>query len=121
MPTYFARVVLHRTDSSDDYTDLHTEMDVIGFKRSIIGSNKKSYRLPSGMYYFDSSRSGDLYTTANAAHDAAATAVAKVMRDEKLYVKNANKPPTILVITVDESVWTGLNPEPIKLAPRPIG
>lgn len=120
MPAYFARIVLHHTDSSDDYTDLHTEMAAIGFGQTIFGeTNKRMYKLPSGMYYFDSSRNGDRYSTISAAHIAAAAAVAKVMQDEKSYVKNANQPPTVLIIATSQSMWAGLNLEPIKLVPRP--
>ena len=100
---FIARVVLHHTDSSDDYTDLHAEMETRGFSRTISNNSQARYRLPPGEYFFEST----LYTT-NQVADLARAAVAAVMTDENIKVKAANKTPSVLVTSSNDISWSGL-------------
>ncbi|MCA8830506.1 hypothetical protein [Hymenobacter pini] len=121
MNSYIARVVLHRTDGSDDYADLHAEMLKIGFRRDIEDQEKVKYRLPSGTYHYDVARpvSGVQHRSIDAVYNSVKAAIEKVMEDETLYIRQANRPPSILISQADETTWSGLAPLPTpKILPR---
>ena len=117
MPNYLARVVLHRlnskgNDSSEDYKDFHAFMEKIGFEQIIEGQTDKTYHLPGGMYYFDSTRpinKGRTYTL-DSAYQAVNAAVEEVVKDESQYIKDANNPHTVFVAETPRSRWIGLKP-----------
>ncbi|MVN76908.1 hypothetical protein GO988_11290 [Hymenobacter sp. HMF4947] len=97
------RVVLHRIDDSEDYTDLHSQMESRGFSRIIVGSDGRRYRLPPAEYVLVS----DTLNRENVKKLAEA-AVAEVMKDETTYIKKANKEPSIMVTSGDGVSWSGL-------------
>ena len=49
MANYIARVELHKA-GYDDYEKLHAEMQQRSFARTIVGSDNKTYQLPTGTY-----------------------------------------------------------------------
>jgi hypothetical protein len=113
-PSYTARVVLHRTDGSDDYTDLHVLLEQQGFKRIITADDDKQYKLPAGTYFFDATAPLNTYQgyTLEKAYQAVEMAVAEVMRDERRYIQDANTPPSIFVVQSDVAIWSGLKAVP---------
>lgn len=58
MTTFIVRVELHGATESD-YEHLHTAMAQIGFVRTVIGSDGKTYRLPTAEYRIDSTSTVD--------------------------------------------------------------
>jgi hypothetical protein len=111
MPNYLARVVLHRTDGSDDYTDLHTEMDNRGFSQRLSNYDPRfpssTVQLPGGTYFFDAARPMNRAKnySLDEAYKAVQAAISTVMLDEKQYIKDYNNPPTLLVFQVDAGRW----------------
>ena len=107
MDSYIVRVVLHHTDSSNDYTDLHAEMAKQEFKQTITGKDDNGKEevcdLPGGMYSLLENN-----TTVKEVHARASKAVAEVMKDEKASVKAANKPASVFVAQTTALRWTGL-------------
>jgi hypothetical protein len=99
---FIVRVVLHRTDGSDDYTDLHAEMRKRGFSRTIDSDDGKTYRLPPAEYFIESP------ATTDRIKELAEEAVDAVMADEETYIQRANKQPTILVTSSAHITWSGL-------------
>lgn len=123
MPTFIARVVLHRTDGSDDYTDFHAEMKAIDFEQTIHGhylaTKEKTHRkLPGGTYVFDHERPGNQQSklTLQEHFDKIKAAVQKVMADEKTYIKRANNPPSIFLVEAASGglEWAGLKDAPVE-------
>ena len=51
MSQFFSRVELQGYPTEDQYQRLHNAMDRIGFKRTIVGSDGRAYKLPTGTYY----------------------------------------------------------------------
>jgi hypothetical protein len=51
MSQYFARVELQGYPTEDQYQRLHNAMDNIGFKRMLIGNDRRTYKLPTATYY----------------------------------------------------------------------
>ena len=50
MATFIVRVELHGADEWEDYDKLHSEMENEGFSRTITGSDKVVYHLPTAEY-----------------------------------------------------------------------
>ena len=115
---FLARVVLHRVDGSDDYTELHGEMDDLGFSQYITGSKTSSgseeeHKLPNGLYYHDSQYVLNPFikhTLQEAYNSINAIVKDIVAKNSAMY--QANKPPTVFVIETDTALWNGLNPAP---------
>jgi len=58
MSQYIVRVELHRATASD-YELLHSEMERRGFSRSILGTNGRTYRLPTAEYRAETGQTGE--------------------------------------------------------------
>lgn len=52
MSTFITRVELHKADDKD-YEVLHASMETQGFKRTIVGSSGKIYKMPTAEYMYD--------------------------------------------------------------------
>ncbi|GAB3590690.1 hypothetical protein [Hymenobacter daeguensis] len=101
---YLTRVVLHRADGSEDYTQLHTEMQALGFSRSIVNdADGISYQLPPAEYFLAS----DTLTTAQVWRLAVA-AVNAALADDAASVQQANEEPCVLVTASSDIEGSGL-------------
>ncbi|RZJ94737.1 MAG: hypothetical protein EOO60_02365 [Hymenobacter sp.] len=111
MPNYLARVVMHRIDDSDDYIELHAEMQSIGFNQYVSNRdprfNPVTVKMPPGTYFFDDSipRNKDKFALVDEAYDAVLKVVDKVVEDKTKYIHDANHPPSVLVIEVAAARW----------------
>jgi hypothetical protein len=116
-------------DGTDDYPELHAEMEKIGFVRTIkdtggpgIAGTNEVYKLPGGLYFFDKKEAVNTfrnYASAAEAYNAIAKAVGKVVADDKIYVQDVNDPPSVLVTNADDITWSGFKKKPtLKLKPR---
>lgn len=111
MPDYLARIVLHRIDDSDDYTELHDEMEKIGFRKTAINYDPRfahnAIKMPPGTYLFDSKLPVNTHrcSTLDDAYDAVNKAVNNVTADETVYIRRANNPPTVLVAQIAGARW----------------
>jgi hypothetical protein len=101
---YLTRVVLHRADGGEDYSQLHTEMEARGFSRSIVNDlDGISYQLPPAEYFLAS----DTLNTAQVWR-LAVSAVDATMADDPAYVQRANQNPSVLVTASVDIEGSGL-------------
>jgi len=54
MANYLVRVEIHEFYLHHNYNDLHSALEKLSFSRKILGSNDKSYHLPSAEYLYSS-------------------------------------------------------------------
>ena len=84
MPNFTARIELHGAKTSEDYENLHREMENKGFSRDITDSKGVSYRLPTAEYNYVGQR------TIEQVLEMAKSAASKVKADFEAIVTESN-------------------------------
>jgi hypothetical protein len=91
MAKFTVRVELHKSRSSEEYEELHTAMEKMGFSRTIQSDKGKEYYLPTAEYYCEGIFTIDeVRTTARSA------------------ANSTGKANVVFVTKGEERVWAGL-------------
>ncbi len=103
MANFIVRVELHGA-TSDDYTKLHADMELAGFKRTIISSNRTTLQLPTAEYVISSFADGE------SIRDAAYNVAIGVCRDSRTMNQNGkSQNPSVIAAEFLNLSWRNLD------------